>query len=72
MRFITDERKYPNAMEVSFVYEQLDRNRSERDLIRRTGLDKGLVRIALKSLRLQGKVHQVRKSPAVWGRAYHE
>ena len=66
MKCITDERRYPNAMEVCHVYSQLKRSRSERDLVKRTGLDKELVRFALKSLKLQGKVYQVRRSPAVW------
>lgn len=66
MKCITDERRYPNAMEVCHVYSQLNRSRSEHDLVRRTGLDKELVRFALKSLKLQGKVYQVRRSPAVW------
>ena len=55
MRYITDERKFPTAMEVCHVYSQLNRSRSEHDLVKRTGLDKELVRFALKSLKLQGK-----------------
>ena len=66
MKCITDERRYPNAMEVCHVYSQLNCSRSEHDLVKRTGLDKELVRFALKSLKLQGKVYQVRRSPAVW------
>ena len=72
MRYITDERKFPTAMEVCHVYSQLTHNRSERDLVRRTGLEKGLVKTALKSLKLQGKVRLVRKSPAVWGRVHDD